>query len=147
MAVLQQRRLPSRQGLLALYPSWKISPLRQWQTGAGFRRSNYQRRWRLVDVLYQHCVETFFVLALKALLTSTSSTASDSSSLNLFLIAWIVDSQPASSPAHVWRQPNEEMISSRRAAVMTFPAIRLRISPTPIGRSPGFLFSGISLDM
>jgi len=58
----------------------------------------------------------------------------------------MVDSQPASRPAQVCRQPIDEMISSRRADVTTFPAILLRISPTPIGQRPGFLSRGISRD-
>ena len=34
-------------------------------------------------------------------------------------------------------------MSSRNAETIALPAIRLRISPTPIGLSPGFLSKGI----
>ena len=53
-------------------------------------------------------------------------------------------SQPASCSAHTWNDPTLSIILLRVNETTTFPAIRLRISPTPIGRSPGFLFKGIS---
>ena len=52
-------------------------------------------------------------------------------------------SQPASCSAHTWSDPRLSIILLQVDETTTFPAIRLRISPTPIGRSPWFLSKGI----
>ena len=59
-------------------------------------------------------------------------------------MACIAGSDPASCPAHTWSDPAEETTSFLSTDTMTFPVILRRISPTPIGRKPGFLSGGMS---
>ena len=55
----------------------------------------------------------------------------------------INDSHPASCPTHNSKDPTYEIISLRIDVITTFHAILRKISPTPMGRKPGFLSSGI----
>ena len=71
------------------------------------------------------------------------SSASVSSSSNIWRIPFTAASHPASWPAQSWRDPTEEMISSLMEVTNSFPAIHRKTSPTPTGRSPGYLLSGI----
>ena len=54
-------------------------------------------------------------------------------------------SNPTSWPAHTWSDPAAASFTSFFAIyITTFPTIRRRTSPTPVGCTPGFLFSGIN---
>ena len=53
-------------------------------------------------------------------------------------------SHPTSWPAHIYRDPTDEIASSFIAETTTFPAILHKISPTPIGLQPEFLSREIS---
>ena len=50
---------------------------------------------------------------------------------------------PDSRTAHTYNGPNDVMMPCRRADTITFPAILLSTSPTPIGHNPGFLCNEI----
>ena len=52
-------------------------------------------------------------------------------------------SNPASRPAHIWRDCAAPFTSFFATYITSFPTIQRTTSPTPIGRTPGFLFSGI----
>ena len=84
------------------------------------------------------------MIKLKAFSSSTSKTASVYSSLKIFSIASIAASDPVSCPTHNWSDSAEETTSFLSSDLMTFPVILRRISPTPIGRRPGFLSGGMS---
>ena len=45
---------------------------------------------------------------------------------------------------HTWSDPAVSFTSFFAMCITNFPAIRRRTSPTPIGRTSGFLFSGIN---
>ena len=53
-------------------------------------------------------------------------------------------SDPASWHAHTWSDPAASFTSFFAVNITNFPAIRRRTSPTTIGGTPGFLFSGIN---
>ena len=57
--------------------------------------------------------------------------------------AWIAASQPASCPAQTWSEPTESITSCLRNLATVLPMILRRVSPIPMGRSPGFLSNGI----
>ena len=61
--------------------------------------------------------------------------------------AWraLAASHPPSCPAQSCEVPTTLRMSGLTTASVTFPTIRLRTSPTPIGRTPGCLSSAISL--
>ena len=72
-------------------------------------------------------------------------------SLNAFVAstnnrACISASHPASCPAHNCKESALLRISGLIVLMMAFPIIRRITSPTAIGRTPGFLFRGISLE-
>ena len=53
-------------------------------------------------------------------------------------------SDPISSPAHTWSDPAASLTSFFAMYMITFLAIQHRTSPTPIGRIPRFLISGVN---
>ena len=57
--------------------------------------------------------------------------------------AWIAASQPASCPAQTCSEPTESVRSCLRNLATVLPMILRRVSPIPMGRSPGFLSNGI----
>lgn len=91
------------------------------------------------------CKATELFIWLKALLASISNIPFVPSSAKTRLIACIAASEPALWPAHTCRLPAACLISSFKNPAMVFPTIRLRTSPTPIGRISGFLSRGMSL--
>ena len=68
-----------------------------------------------------------------------------SSSRNIWFIACVAASHPASCPAHNCNDPAFFMISGLIVDIIAFPIIRLNTSPIPIGRTPEYLSRGISL--
>ena len=60
------------------------------------------------------------------------------------VIAWIAPSIPPGRPAHSCCDPQAKDASERVIEHMTLPTTRLRVSPTPIGRTPGHLSSSSS---
>ena len=82
---------------------------------------------------------------LKVLKASIKRTASESSSLKTWLIAWMAASQPDSWLAHTCRFTTDLITSSLKEWTIALPIILLMTLPTPIGRSPGFLSKGICL--
>ena len=85
--------------------------------------------------------QTFSVVSVYRALDSVLSP----SSTNTWLIACIAVSEPALWPAQTWMGPAASLISSFKNLALVFPTIRLRTTPTPIGRIPGFLSKGMSL--
>ncbi len=81
---------------------------------------------------------------LNAFFASTSRTPSVSSSSKISCIAWMAASHPASWPAPSWRDPTADWTSVLVTLRTALSTIRRTISHNPIGRTPGFLFSGIS---
>ena len=75
---------------------------------------------------------------LKALVASTSSIPSVSSSSSMVFMAWTPASQPASCPAHT------DLTSSLMTCKMALPMMRLDTSLIQIGLTPGFLSNAIS---
>ena len=66
------------------------------------------------------------------------------SSLNIESMAGKAASHPASWPAHIYRDPTDEIASSFDGETTTFLIILLKISPTPPSLKPEFLPRGIS---
>ena len=83
-------------------------------------------------------------MELKALSASTRRTASLSSCWQTTYIPSMTASDAASWSAHTWSNPAASFTSFFAIYRTTFPAIRYRASPTPIGRTPGLLFGGIN---
>ena len=83
-------------------------------------------------------------MGLKVFAASTCKTASTESSLEIFSIICIAASDPASCPAHTCSDLADEVTSFLSTDTVNFPVILQRISPTPIGRKPGFLSRGMS---
>ena len=81
----------------------------------------------------------------KAFAVSSNKAASVDSTLKIFSVACIAVSDPASCPAHASSDPAYETTSFLSTDTMNFPVILRRISPTPIGRKPGFFLRWISL--
>ena len=89
----------------------------------------------------------FLFKELNAFVTSTNNRASVSSLQMISPKACIAASHPDSCPAHNCKEPTFLRISGLIVFIMTaFPIIRRITYPTPIGRTPGFLFRGISLE-
>ena len=80
---------------------------------------------------------------MNALLASTNNIASLFSSSYIMFIEWIAASMLASCPQQTCGVPVHLMTSSFRTETITLPAIIRKTSPTPMGRSPGFLSNGI----
>ena len=80
---------------------------------------------------------------LKALLASTSSKASVSSSANTAFIACTAASMPAFTPEHVWSAPQTSSTSILVARAKALAAMRWQHSPIPTGRTPGCLSSAM----
>ena len=97
-----------------------------------------QRTWMLMRVARQ-------LRQLNALEASANITPSLSSLLKTSLMAWIATLLPHSCPAHSCMYPVARCISSLSIPRTAFPIILLTTSPTPIGRTPGFLSRAISL--
>ena len=66
------------------------------------------------------------------------------SSLNIESMAGKAAAHPASLPAHIYRDPTDEIASSFDGETTTFLIILLKISPTPPSLKPEFLSRGIS---
>ena len=81
---------------------------------------------------------------LKALLTSTSNTASLSSFSNAECTACTAASIPEVYPPHNWRHPAASFTSGLVMKSTALAMICLAVSPTPIGRTPQFLSSAIN---
>ena len=90
------------------------------------------------------CRNTFLLMELKAFAASTSKTASADFSLRILSTTCLAALDPASCTAHTCSDPADETASFLIADTMTFPMIRQRFSPTPLGRKPGFLSRGMS---
>ena len=82
---------------------------------------------------------------LNALLASTNIAASTPSSSKAMFIACIAASIPDIGPAQSCMDPAALWMSSEIIDSIALPMIRLSVSATPIGRTPGFLFSAMSL--
>ena len=80
---------------------------------------------------------------LNSLLASTNKIASVPSSSYIMFIEWTAGSMPASYPAQTFSVPIHLMTSSFRTETITLQAILCKTSPTPMGRSTGFLSNGI----
>ena len=80
---------------------------------------------------------------LKALCASTSSKPSTCSLLNSSVIACTAASHPERCRAHNWELPATAWISAPITLRMALPMILRSVSQIPIGRTPGFLESGI----
>ena len=85
----------------------------------------------------------FLFRELNALEASTRSTPSVSLSVNRCLMAWIAASHPPFCPAHTCTDPAAACISSLTIFNTDLDMMRRTTSPTPIGLTPGHLFSGI----
>ena len=85
------------------------------------------------------CRSTFRLSELNAFSASTSNIASVSSSWKILDMAWTAASHPPGRPAQSCKLPALSMISGFTTETIAFPTICLRISPTPIGLTPGFL--------
>ena len=59
-------------------------------------------------------------------------------------MVWITASMPAIWPAHSCTDPAALWMSSAMIDRIAFPMMRLRVTATPIGRTPEFLFSVMS---
>ena len=81
---------------------------------------------------------------LKALLASTSSTASFSSKVKADLTACTAASIPEICPPHNWMQPVAAWTSGRMVCRTALAMMRLAVSPMPIGRTPGCLSRAIN---
>ena len=82
---------------------------------------------------------------LNVLKVLTSKIPSVPSSAKISLITWTAVSQPTCCPAHNWRQLAASITSCCLTTCRTALAkILLEVSPTPIGRAPGFLSRAIS---
>ena len=81
----------------------------------------------------------------QALLASTSRTPSVFSHSKIFLIAWTAALHPASWPPHSWSEPTVFWMSALVTLRIALLIIRRTVSLMPIGRTPGCLSSGISL--
>ena len=115
--------------------------------------ANEKRRWhRFVLVTYlasagqrmgmfQRASCRFMLL--NAFEASTRITASVSASAKTLARACVAALQPAGWPAHISRGPAAARISWRSTLAMVFPIIRLAVSQTQTGRTPGFLSSGM----
>ena len=79
------------------------------------------------------CRNIFTLAELNALEASNSKIASDLSSLYIFSIACMIDSQPASCAAQNFSEPTDEIRPFRIWDTMNLSAIRWSISPIPIG--------------
>ena len=90
------------------------------------------------------CSATFRFNELKALLGSTKIIPYVSSALYMSFSTCIAASAPPFNPALTCKCPTAICLSAVRTQHIAFPMIRRRISPIPIGRTPGFLFRGIS---
>ena len=91
------------------------------------------------------CSAAFLFSELNALLASTRITPSVLSCSNINFIEWIVASAPPCKPVAAWSSPAACWMSLYNTQLIHFPAIHLVTSPMPIGRTPGFLLSGMSL--
>ena len=89
------------------------------------------------------CRAACLLMVLKALEASTSKAPCTSGSAKNWRMAWTAASQPPSWPAHTCRGPAAFCMSRRKRLRIALAIIRLGISPTPIGLTPGFLFRGI----
>ena len=79
---------------------------------------------------------------LKALQASTWITASNCGRLNSCCMACTATSYPPSKPAQSWSGPT---MSWMRVMDIAFSMIRRKVSPIPIGLTPGHLSSAINL--
>ena len=89
------------------------------------------------------CRATVRFRRLNALYASISRTASVSISWKMLRRAWMAASQPAGWPTHTCVTPAASMMSFFRTVITALPMMRRKVSPMPIGRTPGFLSSGI----
>ena len=81
---------------------------------------------------------------LNALLASTNKAASVSTFSKTVCMAWIAALMLAIWPAHSCTDPAALWMSSAMIDRIAFPMMCLRVSVTPIGCTPGFLFSAMS---
>ena len=88
---------------------------------------------------------TFLFIELNAFEASTNRTPSVSGCSNLSLTACTAASPPLGIPEHVCRGPAAAMTSFFTTHKMTLPITLRKTSPTPIGRTPGFLLRGTNL--
>ena len=107
-------------------------------------KSNFQQRLLFLITLTLRRNNLWFT-ALKALEASIERTASESSLLKIWLIAWMAASPPDSLPAHTYRFPTDLIMSSFNAWTLVLPMILLMILQTPIDWSPELLSKGMSL--
>ena len=89
------------------------------------------------------CRATVRFKRLNALSASISKTALVSISWKMSRKAWMAASQPAGCPAHTCVTPAASMMSFFSTVIIALPMMRRNDSPMPIGRTPGFLSSGI----
>ena len=82
---------------------------------------------------------------LNVLLASTRITPSVLSCSNINFIEWIAASAPPCKAVAVWSSTAACWMSLRNTQLIHFPRIRLITSPMPMGRTPGFLSSCMSL--
>ena len=97
-----------------------------------------QRKFKL-------CSITFRLMELNAFLASIKRAASVSSFANISHIVYMGVLAPTSWPALSCRDPAASVMSLLKLMIITFPAILLKTSPTPIGRNPDFSSKGINL--
>ena len=81
---------------------------------------------------------------LKALVASTSITASIFGEFQISFIVWMAASQPTSCPAQSCNGPAAFLISSFSTAITAQAMILLNVSPMPMGLTPGHLSSAIN---
>ena len=86
---------------------------------------------------------TFRLRDLKALSASMSSNASVDCSSKMSLIACTAASHPLAWPAQSCKFPAQLIISGLVTDIIALPTILRSTSPTPIGRTLGFLARGI----
>ena len=91
------------------------------------------------------CSAAFLFSQLDALLASTRITTSVLSCSNINFIEWIAASAPPCKPVAALGGPAVCWMSLHNTQLIHFPTICLVTSPMPIGRTPGFLSSGMSL--
>ena len=97
-----------------------------------------QRKFKL-------CSITFRLMELNAFLASIKRAASVSSFANISHIVYMGVLAPTSWPALSCRDPAASVMSLLKLMIITFPAILLKTSLTPIGRNPDFSSKGINL--
>ena len=91
------------------------------------------------------CSAAFLFSELNGFLASTRITPSVLSCSNINFIEWIAASAPHCKPVAVWSGSAACWISLGNTQLMHFPKIRMVTSPMPMGRTPRFLSSGMSL--